>query len=199
MLSKRGFSLVEVVLAIGILSLAILSLLGLFGPTMTSVRNVIDKNEATGIMTKINTEIQSDGLQLIAFTRGLSMFDAVNIWATNGQVFYFWTEQDIQGNELQTAEIQIGDNKNDIDIENINSSGVFVVVLSEANLADYSYANNSNEAYVPVQVSIYSVPVDRLLQDSFRVSVNGNGLNSRASDGISDGDLLISYTTARLR
>jgi len=58
--NNKGFSLVEVVLAIGVLSLAIVSLLGLFGPIMSSVKNVVDHNLAATTVSKINTYIQRE-------------------------------------------------------------------------------------------------------------------------------------------
>jgi prepilin-type N-terminal cleavage/methylation domain-containing protein len=50
---KSGFSLIEVVLAIGVFSLAILALVGLMGPMMSNADEVTDISEATGLTDKI--------------------------------------------------------------------------------------------------------------------------------------------------
>lgn len=55
----KGFSLVEVVLAIGIFALAVVALLGLLGPTLESVQAVRDQNKATAIISKVNTFLQT--------------------------------------------------------------------------------------------------------------------------------------------
>ena len=54
----RGFSLVEVILALGIMGLAIISILGLIGPTLGDVKNAQDINVGTGCIEKMNTIIE---------------------------------------------------------------------------------------------------------------------------------------------
>jgi type II secretory pathway pseudopilin PulG len=53
-----GFSLVEVILALGIMGLAIISILGLIGPTLGDVKKALDINVGTGCIEKMNTIIE---------------------------------------------------------------------------------------------------------------------------------------------
>jgi hypothetical protein len=53
-----GFSLAEVVLALGVMGLAVVSILGLIGPTLGDVKTAEDLNVATGCIEKMNTIIE---------------------------------------------------------------------------------------------------------------------------------------------
>jgi hypothetical protein len=53
-----GFSLVEVILALGIMGLAIISILGLVGPTLADVKKAQDINVGTGCIEKMNTILE---------------------------------------------------------------------------------------------------------------------------------------------
>lgn len=50
---RDAFTLVEVVLAVGILGLAVVALLGMFGPTANNIRQVILTNEAINVTPRI--------------------------------------------------------------------------------------------------------------------------------------------------
>jgi type II secretory pathway pseudopilin PulG len=52
--SRRAFTLVEVVLALGILAVAIVAMLGLIGPTLGAVRDAQQINAGTSAMAKMN-------------------------------------------------------------------------------------------------------------------------------------------------
>jgi len=54
----RGFSLVEVILALGIMGLAIISILGLIGPTLGDVKKAQEINVGTGCIEKMNTILE---------------------------------------------------------------------------------------------------------------------------------------------
>jgi len=54
-----GFSLVEVILALGIMGLAIVSILGLIGPTLSNVKKAEDINSATMCIEKMNAIIET--------------------------------------------------------------------------------------------------------------------------------------------
>lgn len=53
-----GFTMAEVVIAIGVFAFAIFALLGLLLPTLDSVEEVVDSNRATAAISKINTWLQ---------------------------------------------------------------------------------------------------------------------------------------------
>ena len=68
-----GFSLIEVVLAIGIFLVTVLALVGLLGPTLQSVDEVEKTDEVSSIVNTINAFLQNS--QDIA--PGASKFDAI--------------------------------------------------------------------------------------------------------------------------
>ncbi len=66
-----GFSLVEVTLALGIMGLAVISILGLIGPTLSNVKTAQQINVGTGCIEKMNT-----------------LIEAAPFWDTNAQLQY---------------------------------------------------------------------------------------------------------------
>ena len=72
--SRTGFSLIEVVLAIGIFLVTVLALVGLLGPTLQSVDEVEKTDEVSSIVNTINAFLQNS--QEIAPT-GQSKFDVI--------------------------------------------------------------------------------------------------------------------------
>lgn len=58
----RGFSLIEVVLAIGIFLVTVLSLVGLLGPTLQSVNQVEQTDEVASVVNTVNAFLQSSEL-----------------------------------------------------------------------------------------------------------------------------------------
>ena len=56
---RKGFSLIEVVLAIGIFLVTVLALVGLLGPTLQSVDEVEKVDEVSSVVNTINTFLQS--------------------------------------------------------------------------------------------------------------------------------------------
>ena len=57
--SKYGFSLIEVVLAIGIFLVTVLALVGLLGPTLQSVDEVEKTDEIASVVNTVNAFLQS--------------------------------------------------------------------------------------------------------------------------------------------
>ncbi len=63
--SKKGFSLVEVVLAIGVLALTTIALVGLMGPSFKQARTITDNNAATAAIGKLNSAFQQADFETI--------------------------------------------------------------------------------------------------------------------------------------
>lgn len=59
--NKGGFSLIEVVLAVGIFATVIVSVIGLLGPTVQSVREVIDSTVAARLADGVDAELRRVG------------------------------------------------------------------------------------------------------------------------------------------
>ena len=86
--SKAGFSLIEVVIALGIFAFCIVAIVGLLPVGMNSVRSVSNENNAIHIASSI------EGIWLVAPTNksiANSAFPITNLYvgATNSSVFYF--------------------------------------------------------------------------------------------------------------
>jgi prepilin-type N-terminal cleavage/methylation domain-containing protein len=68
---RTGFSLIEVVVAVGIFAVAISIVIGLLVPTVNSVNNTIDTNTANRLSSAINAKLQSlgySGVQPLLYT-----------------------------------------------------------------------------------------------------------------------------------
>jgi len=79
-LKKRdGFSLIEVVLAIGIFLVTVLALVGLLGPTLRSVDEVEKADEVSSVVNTIDTFLQSS----VDIAPNASRFDAIYTAVTN--------------------------------------------------------------------------------------------------------------------
>lgn len=61
----RGFSLVEVVVAVGIFALAIVGVIGLLGPTSKNITNVSDSDSASRVIAVIQSGLQKAGYDSI--------------------------------------------------------------------------------------------------------------------------------------
>jgi prepilin-type N-terminal cleavage/methylation domain-containing protein len=59
MKNRGGFSLLEVVIAIGILAFCIIPMIGMIPLGLNAVRDVVCRTEATGILTKVNADLQT--------------------------------------------------------------------------------------------------------------------------------------------
>ena len=72
-MSRKGFSLIEVVLAIGIFLVTVLALVGLLGPTLQSIDEVEKTDEVASIVNTINAFLQNS----YDIAPGASKFDAI--------------------------------------------------------------------------------------------------------------------------
>ena len=72
--SRKGFSLIEVVLAIGIFLVTVLALVGLLGPTLQSVDEVEKADEVVSVVNTINTFLQSSPYIAVS---GQSKFETI--------------------------------------------------------------------------------------------------------------------------
>ena len=71
--SQKGFSLIEVVLAIGIFLVTVLALVGLLGPTLQSVDEVEKTDEVSSIVNTMNAFLQNSP----EIAPGASRFNAI--------------------------------------------------------------------------------------------------------------------------
>ena len=84
--SEYGFSLIEVVLAIGIFLVTVLALVGLLGPTLQSVDEVEKTDEIASVVNTVNAFLQSS----TKIAPGASKFDSIyNAVKNNGYATLF--------------------------------------------------------------------------------------------------------------
>ena len=74
--SEYGFSLIEVVLAIGIFLVTVLALVGLLGPTLQSVDEVEKTDEIASVVNTVNAFLQSSP-DIVSAISSESKFDAI--------------------------------------------------------------------------------------------------------------------------
>jgi type II secretory pathway pseudopilin PulG len=72
---KKAFSLVEVVVAVGIFAIAVISVIGLLAPINQSVADVKDGDDATRVASMIQSELQRFGMTAVnGFIGGPSLY-----------------------------------------------------------------------------------------------------------------------------
>jgi prepilin-type N-terminal cleavage/methylation domain-containing protein len=73
--ARKGFSLVEVVVAVGIFAIAVISVIGLMVPINQSVANVKDGDDASRVASIIQNELQRLGIGAVnGFIGGASLY-----------------------------------------------------------------------------------------------------------------------------
>lgn len=103
---RRGFSLIEVVLAIGIFLVTVLALVGLLGPTLQSVDEVEKADETASVVSTVNAFIQSSP----DINPSGSKFDAIfNALTSNGHatifVYRYYDDQTSSNEERIALEV----------------------------------------------------------------------------------------------
>jgi type II secretory pathway pseudopilin PulG len=130
-----GFSLIEVVLAIGIFLVTVLALVGLLGPTLQSVDEVEKTDEVSSIVNTLNAFVQNS--PDIALVAGGSKFDAIyNAVADGGEAtvyIYRWYEDANDAQDSPVIRLEVG-----FDSDESGSVGANSIV--NVNQADFSKA-----------------------------------------------------------
>ena len=87
---RAGFSLIEVVLAIGIFLVTVLALVGLLGPTLQSVDEVEKTDEVSSIVNTLNAFLQNSPDIALASSRFDSIYNAVESGGEATVYIYRW-------------------------------------------------------------------------------------------------------------
>lgn len=167
----KGFSLVEVVLAIGIFALAVVALLGLLGPTLESVRAVREQNKATAIISKVNTFLQTYEPSLGDPTETRSRFNYFyEELVDDGEIILLgWFDEDRpEGHVIDFAVNAIQDDS----INHITDGVIFKIILtpsrfyekyseyySGGDIALPKAVENYPEGFLAFSVAVYTGPV----------------------------------------
>jgi len=195
-----GFSLFEVVLAVGVLSISILALLGLFGPTMSSVRDVVDSNEANGVRTRLNAALMSDEIytklgmdQATRFEDFAGLLQDPTGGSRSPRLLYFWNER-VETQDPITLEYAANTGAFDDQWLNKVEGSAFVVALErglqgEDDTRNYDFGTVQSQGHFPILVSIYPVsPSDFINKDE------GDFVTM-----VETVEPVFTYTTAKLR
>ncbi len=97
--ARRGFSMIEVILAIGILGVAVVALLGMIGPALDNVNTVQQINAGIACMSNLNT-----ALNAAPFYDSNNISGSVYTWVQSSKynyptIIYFYNE--VQNGDTQ--------------------------------------------------------------------------------------------------
>tara|TARA_B110000305_G_C19316398_1_gene576673 strand:+ start:310 stop:960 length:651 start_codon:yes stop_codon:yes gene_type:complete len=203
--SSKGFSLIEVVLAIGIFSLAVLALVGLMGPMMKSASTVQETAEASGITDRVNNFLQAQ-----VRTSSTAFGDFYTNSVSSGDTFYEVTFPVAGSGTATILEKQIADSSGgstiDTDRDGTVDANLVTVVTGQSEGSLFRITVNvndsvqdttaggfniSNEAHMAIQVDIDAGPA--------RVNLNASPWNIVKGAANDPWEPVISYTTAVLR
>lgn len=130
LLRTDGFSLVEVVVAVGIFALAIVGVIGLLVPTSKNISDVSDSDAASRVISAIQSGLQKAGYAAVR----TSMNDNLTFYATkDGSKVAAENNTDVwnNGNAEKFFEFQLVRNTTLSDPDNDNTAGflAFTIVL----------------------------------------------------------------------
>lgn len=166
---RLGFSLIEVVLAIGIFMVTVLALVGLLGPTLKSVDEVEQTDAIASVVNSLNAFLQ----QSPEIAPGASKFDAIfNAVANNGHatifVFQAYLNEESTNTELkigfwgepeQVVDLKAQIDKNNDFVENstVNVAGpIYRVVLTPSSVLPAVYRSADRDS----STKVYTLTVD---------------------------------------
>jgi len=179
--SEYGFSLIEVVLAIGIFLVTVLALVGMLGPTLQSVDEVEKTDEIASVVSTVNAFLQSSpDIGSPSATPPVSKFDAIyNAINTTDDseatifVYRYYDDQTDPNNETIALEVGFapGEPVDDRAIVNqpatnpanfADAAGpIYRVVLTASSVTPdvlRSPNRNTDEIYTLVQTDVANYP-----------------------------------------
>ncbi|MGF1451352.1 MAG: hypothetical protein ACFB21_04655 [Opitutales bacterium] len=213
---RPAFSLVEVVLAVGVLALAIVALVALFGPTVTAVRDVIDTDESANLEARFRALVSSpDPTPDDAELEGLTLNQIVTAVTSNtpaeDSLVVMWTSRPL-GSDGTFGRTKLehwlgleGFNRALDDLEAGDlEGGIYAALIQPVSDTSFNYGAVSSGAYVPFDVTLFTLDPDalRTLFDSggtFEIVYTEEGEIDYESSSVSQADRLIEYTTAASR
>jgi len=153
---NTGFTLVEVVLAIGVLGIAVLALLGMFAPTMNNVKNVLDSDFAAS-----STSYISDYFERMAtedFTGIEDLIGTATATSPSETALYLYMRSTRNADEVYVGqdidmvqEDLIGDNIRGV----VLRTNTYLMPSSEGD--EFDYTDIGQSPYVPIIIKIFSV------------------------------------------
>jgi Tfp pilus assembly protein PilV len=147
--SRKGFSLIEVVLAIGVFLITVLALVGLLGPTLQSVDEVEKTDEVSSIVNTVNAFLQSSPLIAVD---GKPKFEAVyQAVASNNYATLFVFRSYLDGTSNQIV-LKVG-------FDSAEVEGESPVLAESAVLAEADFSDAAGPIYRVVLTPSSVMPV----------------------------------------
>lgn len=217
--SSKGFSLIEVVLAIGIFLVTVLALVGLLGPTLKSVDEVEKTDEISSIVNTLNAFLQnSPGIATATTSKFETIFNAV---ADGGSatLFVFRAYPDATSTEVDLKvgfyNETVGDVSASIDTVDFVSGGavlaagtVYRVILSPSSVTPTSYLTgdpperNADGMYTLIDTDVASY-LEGYFAMEVRIFAESAGLAFNPADltvtDLADLEPIFTYNTAVVR
>jgi type II secretory pathway pseudopilin PulG len=210
--SEYGFSLIEVVLAIGIFLVTVLALVGMLGPTLQSVDEVEKTDEIASVVNTVNAFLQSSP-DIVSATSSGSKFEAIyNAVKNNGYatVFVFRSYEDSNSTDIELIVGFLGETDARLLASDFaNTAGpIYRVVLSASSVTPEAELNDRNgdgiytlknplatypEGYFAMEVRIFALETD--IADARRGSVPAD----LDAGSLKDLEPLFTYNTAVVR
>ena len=141
-----GFSLIEVVLAVGIVSFALLAIFGMFGVSLKTSADTISQQEVAGMTRSLNDFLRT--------TNPATGFSNVSNWIGNDPGIYCFVATN------GTITNGLGTDSGFVSGTSSRSGRLFRAVISLSPNAPgiTSLADVATNAILPIQVRFYSVP-----------------------------------------
>jgi hypothetical protein len=210
--SEYGFSLIEVVLAIGIFLVTVLALVGMLGPTLQSVDEVEKTDEIASVVNTVNAFLQSSP-DIVSATSSVSKFEAIyNAVKNNGYatVFVFRSYEDSNSTDIELIVGFLGETDARLLASDFaNTAGlIYRVMLSASSVTPEAELNDRNadgiytlknpfadypEGYFAMEVRIFALESD--IADARRGSVPAD----LDAGSLNDLEPLFTYNTAVTR
>lgn len=216
--SENGFSLIEVVLAIGIFLVTVLALVGLLGPTLQSVDEVEKTDEIASVVNTVNAFLQnSPDIVNSSATSSVSKFEAIyNAVKNNGYatVLVFRSYEDSDSTDIELTVGFLGETDARLLASDFaNTAGVmYRAVLSASSVTPDAELNETKpdrntdgiytlknplatypEGYFAMEVRIFALETD--ITDARRGSVPAD----LDAGSLKDLEPLFTYNTAIVR
>lgn len=147
----KGFTLIEVVLAIGIFLLSILALVGLLGPTLSSVEDVTQADEVTSVVNTVNAFLMNSP----DIAPNASKFNAIyNALQENGLLTIFVFRQ-FENNDSDREILRVGFSSDPdlfpspATINNFNNAAgpIYRVLLTTSSVTPEDHRNGDGTGY----------------------------------------------------
>ena len=162
--TERAFSLVEVVIAIAVVTVGIISILAMFGVSFTAVRDVTNQGEAFGVAQALPAYLQTAGFTNVY--AGIQAGTATNTYAytatndvivldTNGAADMSASAIALRTGRLFNISLSLSTNAPVVTSTNLATAPAYAPTGMPA--SGLPSGSGYGDAYLPINVKIYSI------------------------------------------